>query len=59
MTAYNGIDKIHSTVLPLPYSQLLKLFQFFFVFTLPFVLAPSLGACTHAVDANTAEVHTC
>ena len=52
--AYNGIDKIDRTVLPLPYCQLLKVFEVFFVFTLPFVLAPHLGNWTPIVALFTA-----
>lgn len=51
---YSGIDKIDRTVLPLPYCQLLKMFELFFVFTLPFVLAPALAGWTPVVAAMTA-----
>ena len=33
-------------VLPMPYAQLLKIFSIFFVFTLPFVVAPHIGMWT-------------
>ena len=52
--AGGAIDKIDRMVLPLPYCQLLKIFQIFFVFTLPFVLAPQLGLWTPIVAAFTA-----
>ena len=52
--AGGAIDKIDQLVLPLPYCQLLKIFQIFFVFTLPFVLAPQLGLWTPIVAAFTA-----
>lgn len=52
--AYNGIDKIDRTVLPLPYCQLLKIFQIFFVFTLPFVIAPLTGHWTPVLALFTA-----
>ena len=52
--AGGAIDKIDKMVLPLPYCQLLKIFQIFFVFTLPFVLAPQLGLWTPIVAAFTA-----
>ena len=41
-------------MLPLPYCQLLKLFLIFFVFTLPFVVAPELGPWTPVITAFTA-----
>ena len=44
--AYCEMSKIDQIVLPLPYSQLLKIFIIFFVFTVPFVLAPLVGALT-------------
>ena len=50
--AGGAIDKIDQLVLPLPYCQLLKIFQIFFVFTL--VLAPQLGLWTPIVAAFTA-----
>ena len=34
------------TVLPLPYAQLLKIFSIFFVFTVPFTMAPAVGLFT-------------
>jgi len=39
LTASSGMDKIDKLVLPLPYCQLVKIFQMFFVFTLPFAVA--------------------
>ena len=54
VVAGGAIDKIDKMVLPLPYCQLLKIFQIFFVFTLPFVLAPQLGLWTPIVAAFTA-----
>ena len=54
VAAGGAIDKIDRMVLPLPYCQLLKIFQIFFVFTLPFVLAPQLGLWTPIVAAFTA-----
>ena len=44
--AFNGIDRVDKMVLPLPYSQLLKLFSLFYVFSVPFVLAPEVGFLT-------------
>ena len=44
--AYGGIDKVNTMVLPLPYEQLLKIFTLFYVFTLPFAIAPSIGPWT-------------
>ena len=44
--AYGGIDKVNTMVLPLPYEQLLKIFTLFYVFTLPFAIAPSIGSWT-------------
>ena len=44
--AYLGMNKIDKLILPLPYSQLLKIFSLFFVFTVPFVLAPTVGILT-------------
>ena len=44
--AYAGADKIDNMVLPLPYCQLLKWFELFFVFTLPFVLVHDIGLWT-------------
>ena len=41
-----GMSKIDKLVLPLPYSQLLKIFSLFFVFSVPFVLAPTVGIFT-------------
>jgi len=38
-SSYSAVDKIDKFVLPLPYCQLLKIFELFYVFTLPFVLA--------------------
>ena len=49
VVAYNGVDKIDKSRLPLPYCQLLKIFQIFFVFTLPFVIAPVVGVWTPVV----------
>ena len=54
VVAGGAIDKIDKMVLPLPYCQLLKIFQIFFVFTLPFVLALQLGLWTPIVAAFTA-----
>lgn len=42
-TAYCGIDKVDTLVLPLPYCQLLKVFLLCWVFSLPFVLAAECG----------------
>ena len=39
-----------SAKLPLPYCQLLKIFELFFVFSLPFVLAPHLAGWTPVVS---------
>ena len=44
VSAFNGIDKIDKLILPLPYCQLLKIFELFFVFTLPFVIVGALHA---------------
>ncbi len=43
---YKGMCKIDKLVLPLPYCQLLKIFSLFFVFSVPFVLAPTVGLFT-------------
>ena len=43
---YKGMCKIDKLVLPLPYCQLLKIFTLFFVFSVPFVLAPTVGLFT-------------
>ena len=44
--SYLGMNKIDKLILPLPYSQLLKIFSLFFVFSVPFVLAPTVGIFT-------------
>ena len=49
-----GVHKIDRMVLPLPYCQLLKIFEIFFVFTLPFVLAHQIGHWTPVVACFTA-----
>ena len=49
IVCYNGIDKIQSMVLPLPYCQLLKLFMLFFVYSLPFVIAVHAGPWTPCI----------
>lgn len=54
VAAYGGAHKIDATVLPLPYCQLLKVFEIFFVFTLPFVLAHQIGRWTPVVALFTA-----
>jgi predicted membrane chloride channel (bestrophin family) len=43
---YCLMNKVDKMVLPLPYSQLLKLFSLFYVFSVPFVLAPDVGFLT-------------
>jgi hypothetical protein len=43
---YTAMNKVDKMVLPLPYSQLLKLFSIFYVFSVPFVLAPDVGFLT-------------
>jgi len=40
---FSGVCKIDTTVLPLPYCQLLKLLLMGYVFSLPFVLAHDMG----------------
>jgi hypothetical protein len=44
------MDKIDKMVLPLPYAQLLKYFLCFFIFSLPFVIAPAVGPWTPPVS---------
>lgn len=48
--AYLTMNRIDTLVLPLPYSQLLKIFTMFFVYTVPFVLAPRVGLFTPFVS---------
>ena len=43
LTAKTGIDKVDDVVLPLPYCQLLKVFQIAWVFSLPVVLVQEVG----------------
>ena len=50
IAAYLGMHKIDMLVLPLPYSQLLKIFSMFFVYSAPFVLAPTVGIFTPFVS---------
>merc|ERR1712216_681452 len=54
VAAYNGADKVDKMVLPLPYCQLLKIFEIFFVFTLPFAIAPTIGAWIIPISIFTA-----
>ena len=39
---FHGMAKVDQMVLPFPYAQLLKIFSYCIVFTLPWVLAPKL-----------------
>ena len=45
-SAFNGIDKVDKMVLPLPYSQLIKIFNAMWVFSLPFVIVAECGVFT-------------
>ena len=41
--ALQGMHRVHSVYLPLPYCQLLKIIMYAWVFSLPFVLAKEMG----------------
>lgn len=51
VAAYNGIDKVDKMVLPLPYCQLLKIFLFFWVYSLPLVIVGECGEFTPYIMA--------
>ena len=41
--SWQGMHRVHSVYLPLPYCQLLKIIMYSWVFSLPFVLAQEMG----------------
>lgn len=43
LVAFQGMHRVHSVYLPLPYCQLLKIVMLCWVFSLPFVLANEVG----------------
>ena len=44
LEAFQGIHRVHSVYLPLPYCQLLKIIMICWIFSLPFVLTEECGA---------------
>ena len=43
LEAFQGMHRVHSVYLPLPYCQLLKIVMLCWVFSLPFVLVKEVG----------------
>ena len=46
MKAFNAIDRIDKMLFPFPYAQLVKVFLFFFCFSLPFYVHATYGTST-------------